>query len=352
MPGRKFTQGGSGYRYGFNGQEKSDDVTAGNYTAMYWEYDSRTGRRWNVDPIVKDWESPYLCFSGNPIYYADPNGMDPEDPKGKTLSEVVVVCKLPKEGTNRINPKVLRSPTVNDLKNTLSDFLTITPGGVKPPEQKELINPFQRYHRTSKYFDAGWYDEDVYDLTTYDWDNGQVMGERNLLDKTLTQLEFNDYTPLDGIYGGRDWNGYQVNDKGYLTGNVFSGPSPYGMQLMGRNPIKAVRNTLVFLNRLGKVMNTTSSRLKFLGGIQNSKLKNIVNDLIRINKNRIGNGSAMDAFRYEQATGRMVGGKSHMIKIMDYKNALGKVLKQTLNSSDRKLANEILKDIIRALKGE
>jgi hypothetical protein len=50
MPGRKFTQPNNSYRYGFNGQEKSDDVTVGNTTAMYWEYDSRIGRRWNVDP--------------------------------------------------------------------------------------------------------------------------------------------------------------------------------------------------------------------------------------------------------------------------------------------------------------
>ena len=46
-----------GYRYGFNTQEKDDDVFIGAYTAEYWEYDSRLGRRWNLDPIVKF----YLC---------------------------------------------------------------------------------------------------------------------------------------------------------------------------------------------------------------------------------------------------------------------------------------------------
>lgn len=37
----------SKYRYGFNGQERDDEIKgAGNsYTAEYWEYDSRTGRR-------------------------------------------------------------------------------------------------------------------------------------------------------------------------------------------------------------------------------------------------------------------------------------------------------------------
>jgi RHS repeat-associated protein len=73
MPGRKF-DAGSSYRYGYNGQEKSDDVTPGNYTAEYWEYDSRTGRRWNPDPVVNISESRYATFGNNPIYYSDPDG--------------------------------------------------------------------------------------------------------------------------------------------------------------------------------------------------------------------------------------------------------------------------------------
>ena len=73
MPGRKYSNGGS-YRYGFNGQEKSTELNDNLTTAEFWEYDSRIGRRWNVDPITKVGESPYLCFSGNPIYNSDPVG--------------------------------------------------------------------------------------------------------------------------------------------------------------------------------------------------------------------------------------------------------------------------------------
>ena len=66
------------YRYGFNGQEKDDEVAgSGNsYTAQFWQYDSRLGRRWNVDPVIKTHESPYSTFAGNPIWFADPNGAD------------------------------------------------------------------------------------------------------------------------------------------------------------------------------------------------------------------------------------------------------------------------------------
>jgi hypothetical protein len=66
------------YRYGFNGQEKDDEI-AGNgnsYTAEFWQYDSRIGRRWNVDPVVKPWRSGYNAFDNSPIWKVDPNGDD------------------------------------------------------------------------------------------------------------------------------------------------------------------------------------------------------------------------------------------------------------------------------------
>jgi RHS repeat-associated protein len=64
------------YKWGFNGMEKDNEIFgAGNsYTADFWQYDSRLGRRWNVDPVVENNISPYATFGNNPIYYADPLG--------------------------------------------------------------------------------------------------------------------------------------------------------------------------------------------------------------------------------------------------------------------------------------
>jgi YD repeat-containing protein len=73
MPSRKYNAT-SEYRYGFNGQEKSDEVSPNSTTAEYWQYDARLGRRWNVDPKGKEAESAYLCFSGNPLFYSDIKG--------------------------------------------------------------------------------------------------------------------------------------------------------------------------------------------------------------------------------------------------------------------------------------
>ncbi|MDQ6755393.1 MAG: hypothetical protein M3004_00505 [Bacteroidota bacterium] len=78
MPGRQFAQSNSSYRYGFNGQEKSNEIKGeGNsYTAQFWEYDPRLVRRWNLDPIKKPWQSDYATFSNNPMWKLDPNGDD------------------------------------------------------------------------------------------------------------------------------------------------------------------------------------------------------------------------------------------------------------------------------------
>jgi hypothetical protein len=76
MPGRKYTSGSSSYRYSINGQEKESELNENITTAQFWEYDSRIGRRWNIDPVTKDDESPYLTFGGNPIVMMDPDGDD------------------------------------------------------------------------------------------------------------------------------------------------------------------------------------------------------------------------------------------------------------------------------------
>ncbi|MDI9364509.1 MAG: RHS repeat-associated core domain-containing protein [Flavobacterium sp.] len=89
LVGRKFTQVNSGYRYGFNGQEKSTEIGENSYTAEFWEYDSRIGRRWNIDPIVKDDESSYSTSGGNPIVMVDPDGSDwYKDTKGSDKGQV------------------------------------------------------------------------------------------------------------------------------------------------------------------------------------------------------------------------------------------------------------------------
>ena len=101
MPGRGYQP--EGYRFGFNGQEKDDEVNGiGNFNmAEYWEYDTRLGRRWNLDPILSPDQSPYSCFNGNPIFYSDPSGQQGEGPSDQEIGEEGPVKQksVPEEGS-------------------------------------------------------------------------------------------------------------------------------------------------------------------------------------------------------------------------------------------------------------
>jgi guanyl-specific ribonuclease Sa len=64
------------YLYSINGQEKTPEIAPNTTTAEFWQYDARIGRRWNVDPVPKEYESPYAAFGNNPIWNIDPDGAD------------------------------------------------------------------------------------------------------------------------------------------------------------------------------------------------------------------------------------------------------------------------------------
>jgi RHS repeat-associated protein len=75
MPNRN---GGEGYRYGYQGSEKDDEVkgSGNSYTTHFRMLDPRIGRWMSIDPEAKrlPWHSPYVSMSDNPIIYTDENG--------------------------------------------------------------------------------------------------------------------------------------------------------------------------------------------------------------------------------------------------------------------------------------
>ena len=46
--------------------------------ALYWEYETRIGRRWNEDPETNSSESPYAVLSNSPIWKNDVMGDWPD----------------------------------------------------------------------------------------------------------------------------------------------------------------------------------------------------------------------------------------------------------------------------------
>jgi RHS repeat-associated protein len=78
----------SSFTFGFNGQEQDNEVSGeGNsYTAEFWQYDSRLGRRFNTDPVIRHYLSGYVTFSNNPIIFVDPLGnTDYYNSKGRKI---------------------------------------------------------------------------------------------------------------------------------------------------------------------------------------------------------------------------------------------------------------------------
>src|SRR5690606_28554495 len=79
MPGRKTTNS-DGYRFGFIGMEKDDEVKGSgnsiNYKARI--YDPRLGKFLSVDPLTKNypWYTPYQFAGNKPIWAIDVDGLE------------------------------------------------------------------------------------------------------------------------------------------------------------------------------------------------------------------------------------------------------------------------------------
>lgn len=78
LPGRKYSNGGSSYRYGFNGKELDTDGDIVQYDYGFRIYDPRLVRFKSVDPLFKGfpWNSPYSYAEGDLIRCIDLDGLE------------------------------------------------------------------------------------------------------------------------------------------------------------------------------------------------------------------------------------------------------------------------------------
>ncbi|MFC4230255.1 RHS repeat domain-containing protein [Parasediminibacterium paludis] len=82
LPGRKYTQTNSGYRYGFNGKENDKDISEGGQDYGMRISDNRLGRFLSVDPLQKKYPelTPYQFAGNSPIKFIDLDGLEPAEP--------------------------------------------------------------------------------------------------------------------------------------------------------------------------------------------------------------------------------------------------------------------------------
>ncbi len=66
------------YRYGFQGQEKDDEIKGEGNSYDFGErlLDTRIGRWWSTDNVEKPWLSPYQFAGNDPANHIDPDGND------------------------------------------------------------------------------------------------------------------------------------------------------------------------------------------------------------------------------------------------------------------------------------
>jgi LysM repeat protein len=284
MPGRTYTTAASGnkpYKYGFNGQERSLEIDANGNSNMaeFWQYDARIGRRWNEDPVTKEWESPYACFSSNPIFYRDINGDDPSGPpethtvqSGESLSTISAKYgNIPLAKILALNPALKKNPNLikpgqkiylpngsaivngEEILHSLAEKIADTKGQISKATTNEetavLLKTLS--HQMREYTTAAF----AYVLNrnnTLSLGVNSVAVKDRLLREGLKDIALKakavgalmlDFTPLGDI-------------KGVFTGTNFSGEKQTKVDvLIAVVPFMKVKKTVKSANRLRKVFN-------------------------------------------------------------------------------------------------
>jgi RHS repeat-associated protein len=126
------------YRYGFNGHEKDEEVKGnGNYMAFgEYGYDSRLGRRYNIDPFYKQFcgLSSYSILSNSPIQFIDTDGKKMRVAKNNIneiegyLSQLGLqtAIKISKNGSFKLNSKWEKNN--KNILNENTDLKTVYDG--------------------------------------------------------------------------------------------------------------------------------------------------------------------------------------------------------------------------------
>lgn len=168
------------YRFGFNGQHKENEVAGiGNHnSALFWEYDTRLGRRWNIDPVDQIRISNYATFGNNPITNTD------------KLGDVVKGVK--EKDATRTKQTLDNTFTGNDKKE-FRDLLKI--GKDKKTFEKIPLNKFMSATKgfsddelalATGYMDKINSDETNYVEAVFSTEDVSEKGQAALLDKDIS----------------------------------------------------------------------------------------------------------------------------------------------------------------------
>ncbi len=180
------------YRFGMNGQEK-DDEFAGTYSAEFWQYESRLGRRWNLDQLGKPTMTHYSCFANSPIFYNDPLGLT-ETPTITTTKEVVVTAREDKNNFTHVTMKTVtqQTTTYKDGRKIVTTTTIVTENIVN--NEPETINGANNpYYKTPTISNVALVITEQQSFNS----NGELMGQWNYASEKKRDEINEDFTLLN-----------------------------------------------------------------------------------------------------------------------------------------------------------
>jgi RHS repeat-associated protein len=186
MPARTWQGTSEGYRYSHNSHEKEDAIYKGAQSAEYWMYDSRIGRRWELDPLTYDWQSSYAAFNNNPIYFSDPLGLEGKGgDKGKSRGQ-----KIEDNANKKSNTKdwVWNNETGKLEKAAPTGGAGNTPTPDKTPAKKEDA-PTETYDM-NKDAKPEAKSENLLSASNMNTQNGMYPGGKPTLPNKLSHMPF------------------------------------------------------------------------------------------------------------------------------------------------------------------
>ena len=130
---REWKDSSFGYRYGFNGQEKDDEIkgSGSSYDFLFRIYDPRLGRFLSTDPLEMEypWNSPYAFAENRPIDGIDLEGKEWENINASNKKPGELFMKLPNKETAQIQQY---STSIQDSRKT---FASLSSDFKKSPEK-------------------------------------------------------------------------------------------------------------------------------------------------------------------------------------------------------------------------
>ncbi|OFY86706.1 MAG: hypothetical protein A3F72_09615 [Bacteroidetes bacterium RIFCSPLOWO2_12_FULL_35_15] len=128
MSGRNFTSV-NGYRYGFNGKEKDDEVNGGGNSLDFGAriYDPRLGKFLSLDPDFYryPWNSPYAYAINSPIKLVDAEGKGPDVIRNSSSSQIKLT------GSTYVTQTVTKDgKTTQTFSGDMAGSIVLNPGDV------------------------------------------------------------------------------------------------------------------------------------------------------------------------------------------------------------------------------